>query len=107
MLDIKLTEEELVIRGHAGYAPRGYDIVCAAATILSYTAAEYVKYAAAQGWLRKKPFINLSPGHIEIRCRPKHAYSSELHAVFTALRGGFQILRENYPESVSRRSDAK
>lgn len=54
MLDIKITEEELVIRGHAGYAPRGYDIVCAAATILSYISGVYVKYAAAPRMAQEK-----------------------------------------------------
>ncbi len=107
MLNVKITEEELVISGHAGYAPHGCDIVCAAATILSYTAAECVKNAAAQGRLKEEPFISLNPGHIEIRCSPKYAYSSEIHAVFAALRGGFQMLGENYPMSVLCKSDTE
>ena len=100
MLNIKITEDELEIRGHADYAPHGFDIVCAAATILSYTAAECGKNAAAQEWLKEKPIINLKPGHIKICCAPKAAHSPEIHAVFRSLRSGFQILGENYPKSV-------
>lgn len=100
MLNIKITEEELVIRGHAGYAPHGFDIICAAATILSYTAAECVKNAAAQEWLKKEPIIILNPGYIEIRCAPTAEHSAEIHAVFTSLRCGFHILADNYPNYI-------
>ena len=35
MISIKHTAGEIVIQGHAGYAPRGEDIVCAAISTLT------------------------------------------------------------------------
>ncbi len=37
MIEIRITDEKLDIRGHAGYAKDREDIVCAAVSILAYT----------------------------------------------------------------------
>ena len=43
MINIRLTENRLEVKGHAGYAERGKDIVCAAVSVLVFTFIEVNK----------------------------------------------------------------
>lgn len=70
------------IRGHAGYAPAGQDIVCAAASILALTLADVCDGAE----------IEREDGHMRIR-------GGDPTAIMFAARG-FRLLSEAYPEFV-------
>ena len=39
MIVVTISDDEVKLEGHAGYAPRGYDIVCEAVSILTQTLA--------------------------------------------------------------------
>lgn len=43
MINIRLTENRLEVKGHAGYAEIGKDIVCAAVSVLVFTFLEVNK----------------------------------------------------------------
>lgn len=70
------------IKGHAGYAPAGQDIVCAAASILALTLADICEGAE----------IKREDGHMSIR-------GGDPAAVMFAARG-YKLLSEAYPEFV-------
>ena len=68
-------EEERVITltvyGHACYAEIGTDIVCASASILTYTIAEIVQGMYEKGNLEEYPIIRLNGGDALIECKCK------------------------------------
>lgn len=106
MLKVKFCKSEdgksliLEIKGHAGSAEVGRDLVCASATILSYTVAQIVKDMYNQGRLRKKPTIRLKEGDSCVVCKPKkESYAEILHSYFVA-EVGYNLLAHNYPEYV-------
>ena len=39
MIVVSISDDEVRLEGHAGYAPKGYDIVCEAVSILTQTLA--------------------------------------------------------------------
>ena len=94
------SENKVTVSGHAQSGDQGHDLVCASASILTYTLAAFVKntYKARQ---TKKPVLKLDPGDAEISCkvRPKFKLASTL--VFDAICGGFELLAKNYPANIS------
>lgn len=97
----------LTVQGHAGAAQSGEDTVCAAASILAYTAAQEVKEMQEKGKLKKKPNIRLGEGDATITCKPvKNAYSEALHT-FKVVQTGYRLLAANFPENVSLTTFAK
>lgn len=91
----------ITVRGHAHYADAGYDPICAAASMLCYTAAANVQqlckrdpqsYGAAE--------IRLDSGDAEIVC---HAVGgrAELCAVLDTVCVGFGLLAKSFPQNVA------
>ena len=91
---------ELSLRGHAGYAPAGSDTVCAAASMLAYTAAREVLEMERRGKLREKPHIALDKGHSEIRCEYKENAMGEAKDLYRIICHGYGLLAANFPENV-------
>lgn len=90
----------LSLEGHAGYADKGQDIVCSAATMLAYTIAQVVTDLYNAKRLRKKPTIHLEEGNATVVCKPsKEAYAEALHA-YHVVEVGYNLLANNYPEFV-------
>ena len=90
----------LRIEGHAGQAEVGKDIVCSAASILAYTVAQTITQMHKQGWLKKKPHINIKDGYSLITCVPKEGYYDECLMVFFVAEVGYNLLATNYPQFV-------
>lgn len=90
----------LEVKGHAGQAPEGHDIVCSAASILTYTVAQYLKYVEKQRGLRKKPQIELKNGDALIVAKPTEEYMGEVLNAFFVAEVGFSLLSHNYPQFV-------
>ena len=97
------TPEKLSLRidGHAGYAEHGKDIVCASASILAYTVAQYVKYEEDEGNLRAPAEIKLESGDAVVSCEPKEETLKWLWDAYQFAKMGFLILANNYPQYVS------
>ena len=90
----------LCIEGHAGQAEKGKDIVCSAASILAYTVAQTITQMDKQGWLKKKPHINLKEGKGLITCFPKEEYFDGCLLAFFEVKVGYILLAKNYPQFV-------
>ena len=75
--------------GHAGYAPKGQDIVCAAVSCLMQTLA----YSVDGGIVRKN-------GNDENTLTVQAAQSSDNSAKFELVTDGLMLLAQQYPENV-------
>lgn len=90
----------MTLSGHAGYGKKGEDIVCAAASILAYTAAQMAAQMAAQGKLLAAPQILLEPGKCLIKAQPDSKYFYEAFHTFFVVQVGYSLLATRYPENV-------
>lgn len=88
----------LRVRGHAGSAPRGEDLVCAGATMLAYTLAQNVRDKRRA--LKGRPKIQLNEGDIIIRCRPKDRYFDRIKATFEDICTGYRLMAHNFPDYI-------
>ena len=100
MLKITYTEGEgsLCIRleGHAGAGKWGSDLVCAAASILTYTAAAAARQLYRQGALQIPPHIRLQPGLATVALERCDAARGLLDVICT----GYGLLAVRYPKHV-------
>lgn len=90
----------LKVKGHAGMDDKGHDIVCSAASILTYTIAQYLQYADKQNGLRRKSRINIKDGDALIVAFPTEEYMGEVLNAFFVAEVGFHLLAQNYPQYV-------
>ena len=95
----------MTVKGHAGQAEHGHDIVCASASILTYTVAQIVRAMDKHGDLKGKPVIDLEEGDamISCRCRNPEDFGELVHTFFVA-EVGYLLLAENYPQYVKVKS---
>lgn len=95
--DGKLT---MTMRGHSGAAERGKDLVCAAASMLAFTAAQDIIDHANAEDLQEMPKMHVAPGKVEIEVVPKEeAYAEILHTLFL-IQKGLLVLQANHPKFV-------
>lgn len=106
MITVKFSENKeaktisLKVTGHAGQAESGNDIICASASILLYTVAQYATFAYQKHHLKKKPMVTLDVGNAEVIITPKaEHYGEALHTYFVA-QIGYTLLARNYPQFV-------
>lgn len=105
MIKVTFTERgknlSLRLEGHAGYARRGKDIVCASASILAYTLAYIVDSID-----EVETAINLKSGDaaIECRCKDEQTYARVADA-YNYTKSGYALLAQNYPQYVSLHTD--
>lgn len=93
-------EFELQLSGHAGYAPAGSDVVCAAASMLAYTAAQEVLRVESGGKLREKPHIVLDKGNSEVSCEFAGNALCEAKILYRIIKSGYALLAANFPDHV-------
>ena len=107
MIEVRYSPADyrLSIRGHAGYAEAGKDIVCAAASALTYTLAMNID-ALSHVYARRKT-VRLSEGDSEISCVPVHGMRNVVRLIFEVVIMGYQALAEKYPENVTIIRDTK
>lgn len=90
----------LSLRGHAGQAKEGQDIVCSATSILAYTVAQTVAIMGDHGKLYKKPTIRLDKGDILVVCKPRERSFAEAMHTYAVAQVGFALLETTYPDHV-------
>ena len=104
MIKVTFTESgnklSLRLEGHAGYAEIGKDIVCASASILAYTTAQFVIDAEKKGNLESPAEIILEPGEAFISCEPCEDILKAMQNVYSFAKSGYHILAHNYPQYV-------
>lgn len=89
-------ENRMDISGHAGYAPSGQDIVCAAVSILTMT-LENMVYDHAESL---RPLIHKKDGECRISCTPAKGNATKCRTIFETIYGGFELLSIHCPEHV-------
>lgn len=100
VIDYNRQFPRVTVKGHAGTAPAGQDLVCAAVSTLTYTLAENVAQLHRLGKVAE-PEIRLENGDAEISCVPSGAYKNIVRAFFEAVCIGFALLEEKYPDVIS------
>ena len=90
----------LSISGHAKSGEVGHDLVCAAASILSYTLAAYVNNLLAAGQV-KYARTDLADGTGVVSCDVPKRYKSTVTHAMDAICGGFELLSHDYPDNIS------
>ena len=91
----------LTANGHAGHGKPGRDTVCAALSVLFYTAASLVEEWEEKGYLLAPATLNLGEGVGEIAFVPKPGFAHVAKcALETAVRG-MELLSNYYPNYVT------
>lgn len=91
----------MTLRGHAGAAPRGQDLICASATTLAYTLAQAVQFLWEQGTLKKKPRLWLHEGEATIIATPREDCFAQVLQTFWTVQCGCYCLARNYPQHIT------
>lgn len=98
MTKVQYDEENfsLTIDGHAGSAPKGEDLVCAAVSMLAFTLEAAVK----DHMETLLPSVYHADGKIVIRCTPAPRHKKTCRTIFRTIFAGFELLGQQYPEYV-------
>ncbi len=92
MVEITRTADTITVNGHAGYARVGYDIVCAAVSVLVQTLIQSIEELTAD-----KIEYDMQPGTVHIKLRYLSEKSRTLiDAFFVGIKG----IAEAYPDNV-------
>ena len=90
----------VTVEGHALSGEAGHDLVCASASILAYTLAEFVKNMKESGQTAF-PAIELTEGHALIACTAPIRYKGAVTLAFDTVCAGFELLAHSYPDNIS------
>lgn len=90
----------LALQGHAGAAPHGQDLVCAAVSGLVYALAGRLTELEKEGALEQPPVIRLASGDARISAIPKGNYVAAVQEDFHLIQSGLSILQHYYPKQV-------
>lgn len=88
MIRAVFTRDRLTLQGHADYAPRGQDIVCAAVSALAYA---LIGALEEKGQVRE---LTVRPGYVTVAA--KETCSSE----FAVIKCGLAQLAGRYPAHI-------
>jgi len=88
------------VDGHAGYAPAGEDIICAAASALALTLIEASHRFDEDGALSHFSY-SIDKGSVQLDMTVKDWAMERVEAVVDAVTGGFLMLEEHYPEYIT------
>ena len=101
MITVKYNRDALTVsvEGHAQSAQKGQDIVCSAASILTYTIAADIMQM--QGIGACSPDISLCDGYAEIVCNPADGYGDVIKLVLDSLMTGYKLLAKDFPDNIS------
>ena len=87
------------IEGHAGAAPEGQDIVCAAASALALTLVEAVRNLDARGCVSHLS-REVGKGSVQLDFTVKEDALPEAEAIVGTITDGFLLLEENCSEYI-------
>ena len=88
MIRVRLSGTQVTVSGHAGYAPAGRDIVCAAVSALVYARAGYLEETG------QAERVDIRKGFADIRG------AGECGAALALVRCGVEQLAKAYPGCV-------
>lgn len=91
-------KSKVSIRGHAGYAPLGKDIVCAAASMLGSALLETLRQEEKRAGIRGLSVLR-DGGRLELEFFPLSVERVDL--LLKAFENGFAMLSREYPDYVT------
>ena len=92
MISISVFDDTIKIRGHAGYAPQGQDIVCAGVTALTQTLVESLETLTGN-----EIKYDLSPGRVDIDIKDPDEDAQLLMDSFFV---GVEMIADEFPEYI-------
>lgn len=93
MIEISINTEQLLIKGHAGYAEYGKDIVCSAVSALFLTLLKSI-----QSFTDDKLEYSIGDNESYLKIRD---LSEESKLLFDSFFIGLCMISQEYPENVS------
>ena len=90
----------VTVKGHAYSGDAGHDLVCSAASILTYTLAANISNLAKkeQAWGQ---VLDLNPGNADLSCIPKSRYRNTVRLIMDSICAGYELLSRDYPSYIS------
>jgi uncharacterized protein YsxB (DUF464 family) len=85
------------IRGHAGAAPAGQDIVCAGISVLSYT---LINAAMSVPEYDGHTLVNEGEALIRVECCPDEEHEELCREMFRVIWQGFETIAESFPQHI-------
>ena len=95
-IDIGEHRVELEMTGHSGMMPRGQDIVCSAASVLGWTAAQTLKEMQARGKVQEFK-AEFEPGRTYVEAETE---DRDARTAMRTIQRGYDLMRHRYPEHV-------
>lgn len=99
MIIVKFTKTHkclsISVDGHACSAEAGKDLICAGASTLIYTLAQYVKDSDCTSSV-----IELSPGNSTVKAITDYKNRVNLEDAYELVMTGFRLLEHNFPDNV-------
>ena len=92
MIEVKQYAEGISIEGHAGYAPHGQDIVCAAVSALCQTLIQSINNLTLDSIE-----CTIGPGDVNIKYK---ILSEKAQLLIESFFVGIDMIADNYPEYV-------
>lgn len=89
---------KLAMTGHCDTAPKGYDLVCAAASILCLTMAQVLEENTDK--LTTTPNIELKDGDAKLVWKPAKKYEATLNNSLYTVVTGLRVLHHNHPDCI-------
>jgi len=86
------------VSGHARQGPKGFDVVCAGASIFAMTIAQAFINMGKEDRLEEPPHIEIEDGRIRLSVIPKEEFIAETLHTFYFAQLGFGLLEESYPD---------
>jgi uncharacterized protein YsxB (DUF464 family) len=100
MVEISFSEDSdyrrIVVDGHAGYAEKGKDIICAAVSALVLTYKEFMVDLEQEGKARVNSYLEID-GHIDIA---SDNISIESQTAYAITKSGLENISYTYPGNV-------
>ena len=93
-------DHRLTVTGHAGGGEGSHELLCTAATTLTYTLAAALVDLCAAGQI-SDPDARLRPGDACLHCHSSHASRGAVLLTFDTVARGFALLASRYPDGVT------
>lgn len=90
----------LQMQGHAGAAPRGQDLICAAVSTLALTLGRAAALMEEEEMLARPALVRLEAGDTAISVLPRREWASSADAIFWTILLGLSRLAQAYPQYV-------
>lgn len=90
----------VIVKGHAGFAEPGKDIVCAGVSAVTWTLAETVKKLVSED-KAMEPKVMITSGRAEISVDALPKFEEYIRDIFECICRGFRRIAEQSPEYVS------